>query len=187
MIWQLPKDGSTIKAAFFSDTVFAYPTEAVYGLGGNPASEKAIHQILQLKGRAASKGLIMVANDWAQCENWIGAVSLSDKKAMIALSQERPTTFILPAGKKVARQLTDAETGRVALRISMHPIIQALCKLFNQPIISTSANLSGEAPAQSAEKVQQIFPTLPLIAGSLGQATRPSRIIDWETKQIIRQ
>lgn len=185
--WSLPQDGAAIRAWVGTGGVFAYPTEAVYGLGGDPGNAGTIERIIALKrGRSAQKGLLMVAGNWAQCVGWIAAIAPAERVEMARLGKTRATTFVLTAGEKVASALTDGETGRVALRISRHPVVRALCALIGQPLISTSANFAGEAAARSLAQVRAYFPDLPVVRGALGGADRPSRIIDWSDRKVLR-
>lgn len=186
IIWQLPQDAEAFRQHFFSGGVFAYPTEAVYGIGANPCDEAATLAVIRLKQRDIRKGLIITAANWAQCQGFIGNISPAAQAEMDAINTERPTTFILPAGEKLAAAVTDSATGRIALRISKHPVICALCHIVTQPIISTSGNLAGQAPALSQRQIQRYFPELPCIAGELGDANAPSRIMDWQTQQYLR-
>lgn len=183
--WQLPQDKESVYRHIFAGGVFAYPTEAVYGLGGNPADERAVCEILRLKGRTAAKGLIMVAGNWAQCCGWVSGVSKRDQAEMMDWAGDYPTTFIVSAGEKLCAHVATAD-GKTAIRISQHPLIQELCALIGQPLLSTSANLSGQEPARSVAAVRQYFPDLPMVLGALGAAERPSRIIDWHSRQVIR-
>ncbi len=188
MAWSLPQDGAAIRACVLAGGVFAYPTEAVYGLGGDPGNAQAVECIIAMKrGRPAEKGLIMVAGNWTQCEGWVGEITSADRAEMARLGKTRETTFVVSAGEKVAVALTDRATGRVALRISRHPLVCALCNLLGQPLISTSANFAGVAAARSLEEVRAYFPGLPVLAGAPGGAERPSRIIDWADKKVLRQ
>ena len=57
--------------------VIAYPTEAVYGLGCDPANESAIHRLLRLKGRQESAGFVLIASDYSQLEPWIPQLDTS--------------------------------------------------------------------------------------------------------------
>lgn len=186
LIWRLPQARSKFFKHFFAGGLFAYPTEAVYGIGANPSDALSVQRLIELKQRPVEKGLIMTASTWQQCEGFIAPIDAQAQAMMEALNAERPTTFILPAGEKVAEMMKDAETGRVALRISRHAVIRSLCEVVGQPIVSTSANLAGHAPALNVHEVQAYFPTLPCIAGDLGGALLPSRILDWQTQTYIR-
>ena len=179
------------KAAFLdllhSRQVFAYPTEAVYGLGGDPQDADTFAQILRLKGgRRPGQGMLLVAADWAQCHDWVAGL---DAALIARLEQEaadRATTFILPAADNVPAWLRDEATGRIAIRVSRHPLVYQLCAWAGSPLISTSANPSGAPPARSAAEVQHYFPALPVIAGALGGEEKPSRLLDVANATLIR-
>jgi L-threonylcarbamoyladenylate synthase len=77
---------------------------------------------------------------------------------------------------------------RVALRVSAHPLVAALCDAFGGPIVSTSANKASEPPAMSAEQVRAIFgdDLDAIVEGELGGLERPSTIRDLVTGQLMR-
>ena len=141
------------KAAFLdllhSRQVFAYPTEAVYGLGGDPQDADTFAQILRLKGgRRPGQGMLLVAADWAQCHDWVAGL---DAALIARLEQEaadRATTFILPATDNVPAWLRDEATGRIAIRVSRHPLVCQLCAYLHlrQPQrCATGAQRGGSA------------------------------------------
>ena len=166
------------KAAFLdllhSRQVFAYPTEAVYGLGGDPQDADTFAQILRLKGgRRPGQGMLLVAADWAQCHDWVAGL---DAALIARLEQEAADRA----------WLRDEATGRIAIRVSRHPLVCQLCAWAGSPLISTSANPSGAPPARSAAEVQHYFPALPVIAGALGGEEKPSRLLDVANATLIR-
>lgn len=167
--------------------IFAYPTESVYGIGGDPSNAQTIESIIAIKGRAQEKGLIIVAGNWAQLTGFIAPLSLQEKKEIEHLSLVRPTTVIVEKGENTHPLACDSITGRIAFRISYHPLIQKLCALFKQPILSTSANPAGKHPAKTAQEVRAYFPHLPIIRGDLGGNAQVSRIIDWQDKMVLRK
>ena len=170
-----------------SRQVFAYPTEAVYGLGGDPQDADTFAQILRLKGgRRPGQGMLLVAADWAQCYDWVAGL---DAALIARLEQEaadRATTFILRAAASVPVYLRDAASGRIAIRVSQHPLVRQLCTWADSPLISTSANPSAAPPARSAAEVQHYFPALPVIAGETGGEARPSRLWDVANATALR-
>lgn len=186
LIWRLERDADAIRTAFANGSAFLYPTEAVYGIGANPADNAAALRIIALKGRPAAKGMIITAGSWDVCTGYTASLTAAERALMDAINAERPTTFILPAGGRAAPAVRDAAAGRIALRISHHPAIIALSSLLQSPIISTSANPAGEAPARSQAEAHAYFPDLPCLAGSLGSETSPSRLMDWQTRTYIR-
>ena len=93
-----------------SRQVFAYPTEAVYGLGGDPRAPEVFAEILRLKGaRQPGQGMLLVAADWAQCADWVDGLSAALIAKLQALAADRATTFILPAAATVPDWLRDVQ------------------------------------------------------------------------------
>jgi len=166
--------------------VIAYPTEAVYGLGCHPEAEQAIQRILKIKRRPWQKGLILVASSVKQVMPY-----LSDEgSALIGCFDEQhqhPVTWLLPAKTDVSRLLR-GEHDKIAVRISSNPFIQTLCNLANSALVSTSANRVGLPEMRKVEEVRcKMGAQLDMIiAGPMGGHTRPSSIIDAQTREVIR-
>ncbi|KGQ18039.1 tRNA threonylcarbamoyladenosine biosynthesis protein RimN [Lysobacter dokdonensis DS-58] len=127
--------------------VLAYPTEAVWGLGCDPFDEAAVLRLLAIKQRAVDKGVILVAADLAQFDGLLDWNALPrDRVEAVHAQWPGPRTWIVPATARVPRWITGSHVG-VAVRVSDHPVVVAVCRAFGQPIVSTSANLAGEPPA----------------------------------------
>lgn len=166
--------------------VIAYPTEAVYGLGCDPANEHAVHEILRLKKRPAAAGLILIADGIERFEPFVGP--LSDTLVERALATwPGPVTWLFPRAPGVPDWLAGTHDS-IALRIPDHPVCRALCATFGGAIVSTSANPRGEPPARSAEQVHRYFgdSLCGIVEGQLGQQGQPSEIRDLASGQVIR-
>ncbi len=168
---------------FKQGKVFAYPTEAVYGLGCNPDDESAVMRLLNIKGRPLSKGLILIASDFSQVEKYLKPLSEAQQK----ITQASDTTYVFPALKSAPKWLT-GNFNSLAIRVTKHPLARELCELLNSALVSTSANLSGQAPAKSTvEVINQFDKKIDLILeGKLGDSQKTSVIRDSITNQIIR-
>ena len=118
--------------------VVAYPTEAVWGLGCDPYNQQAVETILRLKKRDVSKGLILVAADMQQLGFLLHDLS-EDKLDILKQTWPGPNTWIIPHKNRIPLWVSGQHNG-VAVRVSSHPLVSALCKLYGGPIISTSAN-----------------------------------------------
>ncbi|KRG65620.1 tRNA threonylcarbamoyladenosine biosynthesis protein RimN [Stenotrophomonas humi] len=168
--------------------VIAYPTEAVWGLGCDPSNEQAVMKLLTLKQRPVEKGMILVAADPTQLDGWVRLGALADERRQAVLeSWPGANTWIVPAGDRAPRWITGEHTG-IAVRVSAHPLVQALCKAWGGPLVSTSANLAGESPAR--QRVQ-LDPTLlrlldGLLDGATGGLAQPTRIRIAATGQVLR-
>ncbi|WP_025822990.1 L-threonylcarbamoyladenylate synthase [Shewanella marina] len=168
--------------------VIAYPTEAVYGVGCDPDNEQALAQLLTLKQRPWQKGLILIAGQFSQLEDYVDLAALtSEQLAMAERHWPGPYTFIMPVKPHVSRLLR-GQFDSIAVRVTNHPIVIELCQACNKPLVSTSANLAGEAPAMNIADLQQQFADKlnAVVMGSLGQQIAPSTIIDIQTGKIIR-
>lgn len=135
-------------AASRTGVVFAYPTETFYGLGARIGDAAALQEIIRIKGRDASKGMIVLVADMAMAETLaeIGA----KQRAVLARFWPGPFSAILPARSEIDPLL--CVEGRVSLRISPHAGATTLVRALG-PLTSTSANPTGKAPARTAEEV----------------------------------
>lgn len=138
--------------------VIAYPTETYYGLGCKINSEKAISRIFQTKKRLYAMPLPIIVADLDQA---FGVVSLSpelaeDLQKLAQIFWPGPLSCILPAKANLSDLLTGG-SGKVALRISPHPIACRLAKECGAPIVASSANISGQAPARLAQELDQVL------------------------------
>ncbi|MCH1926525.1 L-threonylcarbamoyladenylate synthase [Shewanella sp. C32] len=169
--------------------VIAYPTEAVYGLGCDPDNLTAVQRILDIKHRPWEKGLIMVADSFEQLRPYLELADIGE--AQLAHAQQYwpgPFTFIFPA-KASLSTLVRGQFDTVAVRVSAHPVVKALCQAAGKPLISTSANPAGEDPALDAATIKQMFTGEidALVVGELGEQRQPSTIIDIRTGKVLRQ
>jgi len=166
--------------------VIAYPTEGVWGLGCDPSDERAVERVLRLKGRDVGKGFILVAGDLAQVRPLLRHVPAA-RREMVESTWPGPFTWIVP----VHGELPDWVTGRrggVALRVSDHLQVAALCRMFGGPIISTSANPQGRAPARNSLAVRRYFGKAIdyVLPGALGGRCGPTPIRDALSGHLAR-
>ena len=169
-------------------SVLAYPTEGVWGLGCDPFDERAVHRLLRIKQRDVARGLILVAAARAQLDglaDW-DAIPAVHRAAMDA-GWPGPNTWIVPATARVPRWITGAHD-TVAVRVSAHPVVVALCKAFGAPLVSTSANLAGAAaPTRRAALDPALVAGLDgIVEGETGSRERPSDIRDARTGALVR-
>ena len=166
--------------------VIAYPTEAVWGLGCDPENESAVRELLRLKQRPVEKGLILVAASIDQFKPYLSQVSAKQYR-QLQVSWPGFQTWVVPAPEFVPFWLK-GEHPSIALRVSAHPLVKALCQAFGRPIVSTSANHTGQPVALDEQQVKDYFENelAFILPGELGGAANPSSIIDIVTGQPIR-
>lgn len=167
--------------------VIAYPTEGVWGLGCDPYDVRAVDKILQLKRRPLEKGLILVAASMQQIEPLLSSLN-SAQLALLQASWPGPNTWLLPDPDQLIPVWIKGKFDTVALRVSAHPIVQALCSAYGGPIVSTSANPGSLPPARSRVRVLSWFGTQLdyIVPGKLGAASGPSTIRDLRSSKQIR-
>lgn len=167
--------------------VLAYPTEAVWGLGCDPWNRDAVRRILALKQRPEHKGLILVAASTEQIEFLLAPLAPALRQQALA-QWPGPVTCLIP---DVAQQVPGWVRGKhssVAVRVSAHPLVQALCETAGKPLVSTSCNPAGRQPARSAWQVRKYFADGIdwLVPGALGGARQPSQIVDITSGRRLR-
>lgn len=164
--------------------ILAYPTEAVFGLGCDPFNAVAIEKIMSLKGRGADKGFIILISNWHQLIPLINPIT-DEQLASVRSTWPGFTTWIFPVSPTLPRWITGGKS-TIAIRMTDHPIAKALCTDF--PIISTSANRSGEPPIRDQTTLQLEFSLEvdALMQGELGPYSTPSTIIDVLTNLRVR-
>lgn len=170
------------------EKVIAYPTEAVFGLGCDPDSETAVHQLLDLKQRPWEKGLILIADNYEQLKDYIDDEQLTEtqKQAMFA-TWPGPVTWVIPAKATTPKWLT-GRFDTLAVRVTDHELVKKLCRQYGKPLVSTSANLSGFEPCRTTEEVVAQFKgRVPVLDGNVGGRQNPSEIRDAKTGQLYRK
>lgn len=181
--WQL----HCARRTLLSGGVIAYPTEAVWGLGCDPWDAEAVDRILDLKRRPMDKGVILVASSVDQVR-----FLLDPLPAALQREAEQhwpgPVTCLLP---DVEQQIPEWVRGRhssIAVRVSSHPVIRALCETAGMPLVSTSCNPAGRQPARSIWQVRRYFGDELdwIVPGDLGGNRQPSRILDIVSGRQLR-
>lgn len=168
--------------------VVVYPTEAVWGLGCDPFDEAAVRRLLALKQRPVDKGLILVAGTLGQLDGLLDWEALpTDRREAVFASWPGPHTWIVPATGRVPHWITGAHDG-VAVRVSAHPTVVALCRAFGGPLVSTSANPAGAPPPCSlaAFDAALLAAVDGVVAGETGGLDRPTAIRDARSGAALR-
>ena len=167
--------------------VFAYPTDTIWGLGCHPDNPYAVKRILAIKQRPHDKGMILLSSHIDFCEPYIHAEYFQKQYHQIETPDIQPTTWLLPASIHCPSWLT-GKNSTVAIRITRLAHIRALCEKRLHPLISTSANISGRAPASNLHKIRKLFLNKVdfIVAGIDPLTQRPSKIIDKRTGETIR-
>ena len=167
--------------------VIAYPTEAVWGFGCDPFDEKAVLKILAIKQREFDKGLLLVAANQQQINALLEPLA-SEQIGQLEATWPGPVTWLIPDPAPLFPAWIRGQHTSVAIRVSSHPVVHALCAAFGGPIVSTSANQANEPELRSEQDVRERFgQSLDyIVSGEIGRETDPSQIRDLMTGAIIR-
>jgi L-threonylcarbamoyladenylate synthase len=131
--------------------IVAFPTETYYGLAVDPDCASAVQKLYKAKKRKPDKPLLLLIENIKQLDSIVREVP-SQYFQFIEKYWPGPLTLIFH-GKKTLNQQITGNTGTVGVRISPHPIAQALVSRMGKPITATSANITGFPPARSAQEV----------------------------------
>lgn len=155
--------------------VVAYPTETVYGLGVDALSGAAVARLRRLKGRVPEQGLSVLVASLAELERW--APDLPARARRLAQSLwPGPLTLVLPLPPGPLDAVATAHG--VGFRCSPQPTAAALVAALGSPLVSTSANRSGETPCRSAAQVHDCFGSeLAIAGGEDAGAEAPSTVV----------
>lgn len=121
--------------------VVLYPTDTVWGLGCDPFSKTAIEKLREIKGREENKPFILLVRELNDLYHY--ATTVPDQAIELAEVSDRPVTLVLHAAPGLSAEILSAD-GYVAMRVPRDKFCRALLKIWKKPVVSTSANFSGE-------------------------------------------
>lgn len=168
--------------------VLAYPTEGVWGLGCDPFDREAVTRLLDIKQRPLDKGVILIAGALAQLDPIVDWIRLPEPaRTRVTDSWPGPNTWVVPARADVPAWITGAHAS-VAVRVSAHADVVALCAAFGGALVSTSANLSGEPAVAERDALDpRLLDRIDaVLAGRTGGRTGPSTIRDARSGDLLR-
>lgn len=119
-----------------------YPTDTIWGIGCDATNAVAVEKIYAIKQRDHSKSMLVLCEDMVMVERYIGRVG--EEAARLLLSEERPTTVILPITLSLLADNLVAMDGTIGVRIPRMEFCQGMLHDFGRPLVSTSANFSGK-------------------------------------------
>lgn len=166
--------------------VISYPTEAVFGLGCDPRNDAALARIIDIKGRAAHKGFILIASSLDQLRPFLAPVQ-PEWQTQFDSVWPGPVTMVVPCAPGTSDLLSGGRD-TLAVRVSEHPLVQALCQQFEGPIVSTSANRSGQEPCRDTASALQLFGAEVdvTVDGKVGTLSAPTQILDVRSGNRLR-
>lgn len=163
-----------------------YPTDTIWGIGCDATNESAVSKIYQLKQRSDTKSMIVLVPDEREILKYVSGPDLSLFDYLE--EQERPTTVVYEGAIGLADNLV-GDDGSVAIRICEEPFCKHVLRRFRKPIVSTSANISGQpaAPFFSAisEEIKNGVDYIVRYRQEDQVKSLPSKLIKWEGGHVV--
>lgn len=143
--------------------VILYPTDTVWGIGCDATNPEAVARVYEIKRRVDSKAMLVLLDGAGKLQGYMQKVPETawmlleasvpyTPPTSISKSPERPLTIIYPNARNLAPNLL-ADDGSVGIRITSERFTKALCEQLHRPIVSTSANFSGEPAAKTFSEI----------------------------------
>lgn len=173
-----------------SGGVILYPTDTIWGIGCDATNMDAVKRIYEIKNREDSKSMIILVADERDVLQYVAAPDLAVFDFIE--EQKRPTTIIFEHAVGLPINLV-AEDGSIAIRIAQDEFCRHIIKRLRKPIVSTSANISGEASpkffADVSEEIKNAVDHVVKWRQDDSTPSLPSQIIKWNndgTLTVIR-
>lgn len=167
-------------AALRSGGVILYPTDTVWGIGCDATNAEAVDCIYKIKRRADNKAMITLVSDLNMLERTVDGIP--DVAYELIEFSDRPLTIVYDHGRCVAPNLMGAD-GTLGVRMVSEPFVRALTRRLGRPLVSTSANLSGQpTPLCFAQISPEIIAAVDYVCQSHrdrrpAPGTRPSTVM----------
>jgi len=181
--WKIKRLGNAV----LQGAVFAYPTDTIWGFGCHPLIPDSVSRILDIKQRPIDKGLILLSSRLCYLEPYLKAPLSSREIRCLQEITNPPTTWLVEASNDCPDWLR-GQFSTIAVRLTNHPFVQQLCDVIEAPLVSTSANRSGQPTVRNAIQARLQFASeLDYVIGGFNTGgTRASKIKSLDTNQILR-
>ena len=130
--------------------VILYPTDTVWGIGCDASNPEAVAKIYNIKKRNEAKAMITLVSDLGMLERTVSGIP--DVAYDLIEFSDKPLTIIYDKGMNVAHNLS-ASDGSLAVRLTQAPFAASLCSRLGRPVVSTSANCSGEPTPRNFSEI----------------------------------
>jgi L-threonylcarbamoyladenylate synthase len=135
-----------------SGGIILYPTDTIWGIGCDATNASAVKQIFRLKNREEKKSMIILVDDQSMISQYV--LNPSEKILSLISTSQKPTTAIFKNAINLPFNLIN-EDGSVAIRIVRDDFCNQLIEKMKKPLVSTSANISGEKFPQNFNEVSE--------------------------------
>ena len=135
-----------------SGGLILYPTDTIWGIGCDATNPDAVEKIFALKGRDQGKSMIILLGNDNQLSSYVREVP--EVAYELIEATDKPLTIIYSNAKNLAENVV-ADDGSIGIRIVNHPFCEQLLQRFRKPIVSTSANISGDPSARNFSEISE--------------------------------
>jgi L-threonylcarbamoyladenylate synthase len=139
-----------------SGGLILYPTDTIWGIGCDATNADAVDKVYKLKGRAEEKSLIVLLENDNKLQSYVKEVP--EIAYDLIEFAENPLTIIYSGAKNLAPNAI-AKDGSIGIRVVKHDFCEQLLQRFRKPLISTSANISGEASPACFDEISDEIKT----------------------------
>lgn len=171
--------------------VILYPTDTIWGLGCDATNETAVKKVYDIKRRAETKSMLVLIDSPAKLQAFVAEIP--DMAWELIELTTKPLTIIYPGARNLASNLIN-DDNTIGIRVTEEAFSKKLCEMFRKPVVSTSANISGEkSPALFSEISKEIISQVDYVVNyrrDEDQPAKASSIIKLGVKneiQIIRE
>lgn len=171
--------------------VILYPTDTIWGLGCDATNETAVKKVYDIKRRAETKSMLVLIDSPAKLQAYVSEIP--DMAWELIELTTKPLTIIYPGARNLASNLIN-DDNTIGIRVTEEAFSKKLCEMFRKPVVSTSANISGEkSPALFADISKEIISQVDYVVNyrrDKDQPAKASSIIKLGVKneiQIIRE
>ena len=146
-----------------------YPTDTVWGIGCDATNEKAVEKVFQIKSREAGKSLIVLVSDIGMLNRFVKEVPAIAWDLID--TSDTPLTIIYDSARGLAKNVL-AEDGSIGVRMVKDDFCQRMIHKFGKPVVSTSANLSGEPTPQNFDEISDTI------------KSQADHVVDWRQDDL---
>ncbi|HNX89230.1 MAG TPA: L-threonylcarbamoyladenylate synthase [Paludibacteraceae bacterium] len=152
--------------------VILYPTDTIWGLGCDATNPDAVQKVYEIKKRAETKSMLVLVDSPAKLPAYVDEIP--DMAWDLIELTTKPLTIIYPGAKNLASNLISADK-TIGIRVTSEAFSKKLCEMFRKPIVSTSANISGEkSPAFFSEITDEVKNAVDYIVNIRQDDTTPA-------------
>lgn len=151
--------------------VVVYPTDTVWGIGCDATNPEAVEKVFRLKNRKDSKSMLVLVDSRKELEKWVPEIP--DAAVMLMEAAVRPLTIVYDHVDGIADSLR-AEDGSTGVRVTSEPFSNRLCRRLGRPLVSTSANQSGDKTPLNFHEISE-----KILAGA-------DHVADWRREEVLK-